>query len=455
MYYDITFGIVSPNDDELTPVEIDRLLAQGYFRHNLNMASYEMMYFDDKMQGVLPLRCEVQSDMFSKSQRKKINQSLRKFQVEITPLNITEEHETLYSEYRKERFDEENKSLLQYFGVDDEEDLGLLPFETMQISFYQDNKLIAASYFDVGEQSIASLMAMYDHNFKQEGLGFISMLLEMKWALESKKDWYYPGYTLDQPSCFDYKLRLPNVQAFNWKKEWEDWKNIDLKLTKRYKTLHALEDIVEDINKTCLVKGHVAEEQNFFTSMWHDMFDFTQAVEAPIYGSFPIGQYHQMVVIYDPVQDQFVVKPHIFKMESGLTKEITTRDPEEISTLINAYFTYLQIIDVRITQAIDDFQEVLNNSNLEFDTVEVMGNASRHPNYKWLSLKNGNIHWMIMTFWDNDRRQFFYHPLTFKYHQKRWVSPFGLCTAEVALLKISSYIETKEEDWEDLLSETE
>ncbi|OHX65810.1 GNAT family protein [Flammeovirga pacifica] len=455
MYYDLAFGIVSSQEKKLTPVEIDQLLAKGYFRHSLNMASYEMMYFDDKMQGVLPLRCRMQENMLSKSSRKKIRQIKNKFNVVIEPLNLTEAHKKLFTDYRKERFDEEEKSLLHYFGVDSDQDLPLIPFDTYQVSFYLDNQLAAASFFDVGDKALSSLMAIYDKDFKEYGLGYISMLFEIEWAQEQQMEFYYPGYTLDMPSCFDYKLRLPNVEFFDWNNEWLTWDNIDLKSTKRYKTLHSINHIIEEVNNLCIVKGKVAEEQNFFSSMWHDMFEFTQAVEAPIYASYPIGSYHQMIIIYLPDEDTFLVKPHLFKFDSGLPESLKTNNPEDIALFIGAYFAHLQLIDVRLTTALDNFLAILKGSNIEFDVVETLGNAARHPNYKWISLRKEDSQWMVMPLWDEKKKMYLFHPMIFKHDQNRWVSPFGLCSDAIAILKISDYICSKEDNWHNLLSEND
>ncbi|KXX67179.1 hypothetical protein [Flammeovirga sp. SJP92] len=453
MYYDIAFGVISPDDEQITPTRIDELLAEGYFRHARNMASYEMMYFEDQMNGVLPLRCALTPQMFTKSQRKKINQTLRKFNVEITPLNITPKHIQLYKEYRLNRFEEEDKSLIEYFGVNAVDELDILPYNTWQISFWENDQLIAASFFDVGDKAISSLMAIYDYDYKKDGLGFISMLIEMNWALENNHEYYYPGYTLDLPSCFDYKLRLPNVAFYDWESKWHDWGSVDLESTKRFKTVLHLERMVKEVNRNCLVKGHTTEEQQFFGSLWHNMFDYTQAVEAPIYGSFPIGQYHQITLIYLPDEGTFLTKPHLFDLKKGIPNEIKTNSPEEIAEYINAYFAHVQVVETRINQAIGDLEHMIDISQIKFDEVDVMGNASRHPNFKWVSCKKGNMQWMIMPFWDEDRQQYFYHPLTFKFMQNRWVSPFGLCTPEMALLKISHYIRQNEEFDNDFLSD--
>ncbi|ANQ48217.1 hypothetical protein MY04_0835 [Flammeovirga sp. MY04] len=455
MYYELAFGIVSSQEKKLTPVEIDQLLAKGYFRHSLNMATYEMMYFDDKMQGVLPLRCRLENNMLSRSQRKKIRQTRNKFDIVIEPLNITEDHKTLFTDYRKNRFDEEEKSLLHYFGVDSDKDISLIPYNTWQISFYANGQLAAASFFDVGDKSLSSLMAIYHEDFKDAGLGFISMLFEIEWSLDRNMEFYYPGYTLDMPSCFDYKLRLPNVEFYNWKDEWLKWENINFKTTKRYRTLHSIKAIIELVNDICIVKGRVAEEQNFFSSMWHDMFDYTQAVEAPIYASYPIGQYHQMIIIYLPDENTFLVKPHLFNFESSLPPYIKTDSPEDISLFIGAYFAHLQLIDVRLTSALDNFRSLITDSNIEFDVVETLGNVGRHPNYKWISLRKGEDQWMVMPLWDENKKTYLFHPMVFKRDQNRWVSPFGLCSDAIAILKISDYICSKESNWHDLLSEND
>jgi hypothetical protein len=47
------------------------------------------------------------------------------------------------------------------------------------------------------------------------------MLLEIEYGLQSGIQYYYPGYIMDRPSCFDYKTRIGKLQWLDSKKGWD------------------------------------------------------------------------------------------------------------------------------------------------------------------------------------------------------------------------------------------
>ena len=75
-------------------------------------------------------------------------------------------------------------------------------FDTYEVAVYDGSKLIGLSYFDFGQKSVASLLSVYDvtDEYKKYSLGVYTMLLEVVYAQEQDKTYYYPGYVLDKPS---------------------------------------------------------------------------------------------------------------------------------------------------------------------------------------------------------------------------------------------------------------
>ena len=76
-------------------------------------------------------------------------------------------------------------------------------------------RLIGASFFDVGEDSLSTIYGMYDLAYGKQGLGIYTMLIEMEHARELGKPFYYHGYCYSCPSFYDYKKTIQrprNVQ---------------------------------------------------------------------------------------------------------------------------------------------------------------------------------------------------------------------------------------------------
>jgi arginine-tRNA-protein transferase len=83
---------------------------------------------------------------------------------------------------------------------------------------YDGEQLIAFSFFDLGQQSISSIIGIYDEKYSRHSLGIYTMLAEVQFAIDSNIKYYYPGFVFNKPSPFDYKLRLGEFQTYDWKK---------------------------------------------------------------------------------------------------------------------------------------------------------------------------------------------------------------------------------------------
>ena len=97
-------------------------------------------------------------------------------------------------------------------------------FHTYEIEIRdEDGKLVALSYFDKGQHSIASLIGIYDPAYSKYSLGTFTMLLEVEYAMSLGYRFYYPGYIFDKPSVFDYKLKLGQFEYYDWRGKWKPY----------------------------------------------------------------------------------------------------------------------------------------------------------------------------------------------------------------------------------------
>ena len=76
--------------------------------------------------------------------------------------------------------------------------------------------MIACSFIDVVTNSLSSTYAMFDLEESKRSLGIYTMILEINYAIEKKKRFYYPGYAYDAPSFYDYKKKFNNCEFYDW-----------------------------------------------------------------------------------------------------------------------------------------------------------------------------------------------------------------------------------------------
>ncbi|GAA4847055.1 hypothetical protein GCM10023331_34720 [Algivirga pacifica] len=266
------------------------------------MAAYEMMHFNEQITGVIPLRNDLQSTPFTKSQRKLLRKNRKKFRREITPLNITTEKEVLYRKYKKARFPEQIERSLEDFFGHTTHPFSEECYDTWEINYYNNhNELVAVSYFDKGKYSLGSIMCTFDMAYDNDSLGFYSMLEEIEYARSLELRYYYAGYVLDVPSCFDYKLRLQNTQFYNWEGDWSSWKTFDLSKVYRQKLLQQLCQTMDFIHTHTPLNGGLRTYKEYFNEIWSDTFHRDPPkLNAPYFLNFSINDSLQLIVLYTP-----------------------------------------------------------------------------------------------------------------------------------------------------------
>lgn len=201
----------------LSPSRLDRYLAGGWFRSGPSLFRAQMLCLDGGVYSVINIRSHLDNYRFPKSLRKVLNKNDKQFRVEFGLATISPQKERLYA-FQKARFKGYIFDTLEDFLFSGEVP-GL--FRTREIRVYDGDKLVAASYFDLGQKSMASLIGLYDPAYKKYSLGMYTMALEVRYAMKFGLKYYYPGYILDGFSTFDYKLRIGNIHYYNWNGRWK------------------------------------------------------------------------------------------------------------------------------------------------------------------------------------------------------------------------------------------
>jgi leucyl-tRNA---protein transferase len=216
----------------LTPERLDSLLARGWFRMRESVFTTHYYLREGKLLSTVWLRSNLQKYQFSKSQRKMIRRLDQLYDVRISKLQLTEEHELLYQEYLDIAQGERADTIEGILG-----DVEGLIFQSMQIEIRHNGRLIGFSVFDCGANSIESIVGVYHPEFAEQSIGIYTMFLEVRYAIENDFSYYYIGYFTPYFPAFDYKLRLGGLQFFN--PDNEEWSTLeDLDVNNLWSQLH-------------------------------------------------------------------------------------------------------------------------------------------------------------------------------------------------------------------------
>ncbi len=201
---------------ELVPLEpavFDQYLLQGWRLLGYSVIRHNFAICRGRICRTIPLRIRLHEGLpFSKSQRQTLrrNADLR---VECAPISLTPEKEQLFLLHTQRFRDRQTLSLYSFLHRNAHE----TPVPGLEFMVYDQNQLIACSYFHLGENAISGTYCFFDPAYDRRSLGTFTMLLELQLAQQLGKQFYYHGYCYDVPSQFDYKLNFNNLESMDWK----------------------------------------------------------------------------------------------------------------------------------------------------------------------------------------------------------------------------------------------
>jgi len=215
---------------KLSRSRYDQYLASGWFRGSVMLYKMNLLCIDDEVYSVVNIRLNIEEFKHKKRQRKLLRKAEERFEIKFGKASPTPEKERLY-ELHKHRF----KGFIH--GTLDEylhANFNASVFDTREVCVYDNDKLIAVSYFDLGDLGMASLLGLYDEDYKSWSLGKLTMLKEIEFGIKTGRKWYYPGYVLDLPSNFDYKLELGPMEYYSPARRWVNYEKFDPRATNAY-----------------------------------------------------------------------------------------------------------------------------------------------------------------------------------------------------------------------------
>ncbi len=191
--------------------ELDAYLARGWYRMGQSIFTTHFLCFGDYFYSAMWVRLPLENYEYSKSLRKNIRRNTARFRTTFTKSQLTYEKEQLYQRY-KASFPGMLAPTLKESLLDGEE---FNIFQTYEVNVFDGSRLVAVSFFDVGEDSAASILGIYEPSYSEHSLGLYTMLMEIEYCRQHDMSFFYPGYVVPGYPRFDYKLRIGNVQYYD------------------------------------------------------------------------------------------------------------------------------------------------------------------------------------------------------------------------------------------------
>jgi arginyl-tRNA--protein-N-Asp/Glu arginylyltransferase len=189
--------------EKISAKQLDAYLANGWFRMGQSIFTTNFLRFNEQFYSAIWLRIALADFYLSKTQQKlkKLN---AKFNVVVDRASITPEKEQLFAKYRASISFDASPSLPYLLYNESNKDI----FDSYNVCVYEEEKLIAVGYFDLGQTTSMGISCFYDPDYKKYSLGKYLMLLKIEYAIEQGLTYFYPGYFAPGYPLFDYKLDL-------------------------------------------------------------------------------------------------------------------------------------------------------------------------------------------------------------------------------------------------------
>lgn len=219
---DCLYAIVQ-EDDETVEIEygdfIETYWEKGWISDFVHFRRRNYDSYNSNYYKVFPTRYKLFQFKFTKSLRRVLNKN-RDLRSVIRPLRITPAKSNLRDTHHFLRYGKPpEKPLTESYKY-----ITHHPAKLMELCIFKEDRLVACSIFEVGNFAIYSNVGFWDVTEKSRSLGTLTVLLEIKYALEKKFYYYYLGHFYAQNPLYHYKTRFPTLELYDWESEsWVDF----------------------------------------------------------------------------------------------------------------------------------------------------------------------------------------------------------------------------------------
>lgn len=197
---------------------MDKLWARGWRHFGEYFFRYSIAYHEGGAQTVIPLRIELSKFELSRSQKRALSRN-RDLKVVFRPTFIDDFKQQLFH-HHKQRFNHNVPDSIYDFLSDSPSDT---PCTNREIAVFADDRLIGASFLDIGKTSASSVYAIFEPEESKRSLGVFMILQAIRHSRELGCRYYYPGYAYRGQSFYDYKKNFSGLEAYDWQTGWQPY----------------------------------------------------------------------------------------------------------------------------------------------------------------------------------------------------------------------------------------
>ena len=209
----------------LDPDQLDAFLERGW--RPTGQSIYTSDYLrtdDDELHGCLQIRLPLRGFTFKKRHRKLLRRNRQRFRAQHAKAGFPDQDLLAVNRRYMAEFPDKTREDLEYNVINE---AGQQVLNTQVLRLFEGEKLVAFSYYDLGQRVMYAKAGIYDPAYASASLGLYTMLLEVERALSQGMTHYYPGYYSPTFSAFDYKLRLGpmeyrDIASAEWRPRSED-----------------------------------------------------------------------------------------------------------------------------------------------------------------------------------------------------------------------------------------
>ncbi len=291
---------LTDSNHKVLPVKgvLDDFLAKGWYRMNNYLFTIHCMFFENMVSSVLWLRLPLRHYKKSKSLRQIYNRVYSNFRVEIRKATYSKNQEGLYKKYVID-LKQRSGSFASYVGN---------RFDTYEVNVYDGDLLIAFSYFDLGQNSIASILGVFHPHYQKYSLGIFTMLAEVEYGIQNGFDYYYPGYVVLKNPIFDYKLRIKPMEFYHPPEQaWIPWESFG----PAYDLIEIMSQKINVLAKV-LRENHIPftiRQQKDYNHNTEDWLNFGPLLDHPLFITIPYpSESDQFIaIVFHPFQSGYAI----------------------------------------------------------------------------------------------------------------------------------------------------
>jgi leucyl-tRNA---protein transferase len=329
----------------LHPDELDQYLERGWFRMGQTIFTTNFLNFKSNFYSAVWLRIWLPHYTADTTQQK-LSKKNSRFKVEIRQASVSPEKELLFSAYKKKISFEASASVHMLLYGKAEYNV----YNTSEINLYDDGKLIAVGFFDIGQTSAAGISSFYDPAYKKYSLGKYLIYLKIEYCKKMGLQYFYPGYFVPGYPLFDYKLMIGKTAL-----QYLEFPSLEWNPLENFRSitspLHVMQEKLRGLQMMLSKSGIESRllKYEFFDANLIPELEGIVLFDFPVFLSCPRLS-EEMPIVYDVRDNQFhlircksvwasssiidtqdAYSSHVFKFDHGM---FSTEHPQEMTLMI-------------------------------------------------------------------------------------------------------------------------